>query len=41
MAVLHVSVHDFVALSTDEAYVAGVRHRTAALADSRLLRLAY
>jgi hypothetical protein len=37
MAVRQASVQDFLAFATDEAYLAGVCHRTAALVDSRLL----
>lgn len=37
MAVRQASVNDFLAFATDEAYLAGVCHRTAALEDSRLL----
>ena len=39
MAVGQVSVEDFLAFATNEAYLAGVCHRTAALEDSRLLPL--
>lgn len=39
MAVTQVSVHDFLAFAADEAYLAGVCHRTAALEDARLLPL--
>jgi hypothetical protein len=39
MAVMQVSVQDFLAFASDEAYLAGVCHRTAALEDSRLLPL--
>ena len=39
MAVRHASVQDFLAFATNEAYLAGVCHRTAALEDSRLLPL--
>ncbi|MCW2763148.1 MAG: conserved hypothetical secreted protein [Marmoricola sp.] len=39
MAVRQASVQDFLAFATNEAYLAGVCHRTAALEDSRLLPL--
>lgn len=39
MAVTQASVQDFLAFASDEAYLAGVYHRTAALEDSRLLPL--
>ena len=39
MTVRQASVQDFLAFATDEAYLAGVCHRTAALEDSRLLPL--
>lgn len=37
MLVRQASVADFLAFATDEAYLAGIGHRTAALEDSRLL----
>jgi hypothetical protein len=37
LMVRQASVADFLAFATDEAYLAGVGHRTAALEDSRLL----
>jgi uncharacterized protein (DUF1330 family) len=37
MLVRHRDVESFLAFATDEAYLAGLGHRTAALADSRLL----
>jgi hypothetical protein len=37
MAVKQASVQDFLAFASDEAYVAGVCHRTAAVEDSRLI----
>lgn len=39
MAVRQASVNDFLAFATNDAYLAGVFHRTAALEDSRLLPL--
>ncbi len=39
MAVRQASVQDFLAFASNEAYLAGVCHRTAALEDSRLLPL--
>ena len=39
MAVRQASVQDFLAFATDDAYLAGVCHRTAALEDSRLIPL--
>ncbi len=39
MAVRQASVQDFLAFATNEDYLAGVCHRTAALEDSRLLPL--
>lgn len=36
MAVTQASVQDFLAFASDQAYLAGVCHRTAALEDSRL-----
>ena len=39
MAVRQASVQDFLAFATNEAYLAGVCHRTAALEDARLLPL--
>lgn len=39
LLVRHRSVEDFLAFATDEAYLAGAGHRTAALADARLLPL--
>jgi hypothetical protein len=37
LLVRQASVADFLAFATDEAYLAGIGHRTAALEDSRLL----
>jgi hypothetical protein len=37
MLITQSSVNDFFAFASDEAYMAGVGHRTAALEDSRLL----
>ena len=39
LLVRHESVQKFMAFAADEAYLAGVGHRTAALLDSRLLPL--
>ena len=39
MLVRQKSVAAFMAFAADEAYLAGIGHRTAALADSRLLPL--
>lgn len=39
LLVRHASVEAFLSMASDEAYLAGVGHRTAALADSRLLPL--
>jgi hypothetical protein len=39
MLVRQQSVDTFIAFATDEAYLAGIGHRNAALADSRLLPL--
>ena len=39
MAVRQTSVQDFLAFATNEAYLAGLCHRTAALEDSRLIPL--
>jgi hypothetical protein len=39
MAVRQAGVQEFLAFATDEAYLAGVCHRTAAFEDSRLLPL--
>jgi hypothetical protein len=39
MLVRQQSVDAFIAFATDEAYLAGIGHRTAALEDSRLLPL--
>ncbi len=40
MLVRQASVEDFIAFATNEAYLAGVGHRTAAVWDSRILPLA-
>jgi hypothetical protein len=37
MLIRQTSVHDFFAFASNQAYLAGVGHRTAALVDSRLL----
>lgn len=39
MLVRQSSVQAFMAFATNEAYLAGIGHRTAAIADSRLLPL--
>jgi hypothetical protein len=37
MLIRQASVADFFAFATDEGYLSGIGHRTAALEDSRLL----
>ena len=39
MLIRQASVQDFLAFATNDAYLAGIGHRTAALEDSRLLPL--
>ena len=39
MAVRQTSISDFLAFATNDAYLAGLCHRTAALEDSRLIPL--
>jgi hypothetical protein len=39
MLVVQKSLEDFIAFSTNEGYLAGIGHRTAALRDSRILPL--
>jgi len=40
MLVRHAGVNEFMAMAQNEAYLAGMGHRTAALTDSRLLPIA-